>query len=774
MNELIIWENQTERYEVSLNYMPLFDVDVMQSSQMSMQKLFKTDNKSIDVLDIEFNKKIKKAERDDYLASIASGLIAAAFDQFAVGKTNLEHIKDLDKKELFELVKSMLVLGEFNQQKINVLENEFNKSLDHLASKINKASNYKALIKDFSHSLSIKGLVYSIISKLIGYTFGLGEDGKLAFTPIDDAEKNEGRSYKQRIIAGFVSWLVFNAGEYAKNGKFAEEKADILRFKKGFAYVKSVIKEIADSHLFKDKKIDQFEIYDKIMDKVTDIDKDVDDSFDMKKIMSKQILPVVLNKCLVRIWCFIKLLVSEIKERNVKSIEGLDFININIFSDTNKRVISRMDLVSSGVFGAIDGVEAIAYATKKAAETEGDEKEKLIAGVYAYLSSINLANAFNLVTVVKNDGQYLLEDVQQYINENTVAKLAADEKAREIEKKLYIDYVGLNNVETRILYSLQLQLINEDIDKTKDSETQITKNEWKKLWVEQSKKAVEINRLFDEDPEKTYAMLKTHAATAGDKSWLYKIALELLLFKPYYQLDEDEKKYKKLKTVDGSYIKTVFCNNQDIITEKDIDNLNKTYKKSFNLLEKKNEKTAAGVAGAVAVTAAASVAAFTFAPAIAVALAGSAFSGLSGAALTSASLAFFGGGAIAAGGFGMAGGAIVIAGGGALVGLGTSGAALASLSLLSSPSFTQKDYAKLITTVEYILDKKCNLIKEIELIKKETDHALEQFKFELSVIKNAQIIENKKEYNYLVSNLEKSISIVERAKDYLNSKYSKD
>ena len=55
MNELTIWQNQEDRQEVSLNYMPLFDANEMQSSQISMQKLFKTDNKSIDVLDIEFN-----------------------------------------------------------------------------------------------------------------------------------------------------------------------------------------------------------------------------------------------------------------------------------------------------------------------------------------------------------------------------------------------------------------------------------------------------------------------------------------------------------------------------------------------------------------------------------------------------------------------------------------------------------------------------------------------------------------------------------------------
>ena len=73
---------------------------------------------------------------------------------------------------------------------------------------------------------------------------------------------------------------------------------------------------------------------------------------------------------------------------------------------------------------------------------------------------------------------------------------------------------------------------------------------------------------------------------------------------------------------------------------------------------------AAGVTVATVTTAGA------LAPAIAVALVGSNFAGLSGAALTSACLAYLGGGAIAIGGAGMAGGTIAIVGGGAVLGLG--------------------------------------------------------------------------------------------------------
>ena len=78
--------------------------------------------------------------------------------------------------------------------------------------------------------------------------------------------------------------------------------------------------------------------------------------------------------------------------------------------------------------------------------------------------------------------------------------------------------------------------------------------------------------------------------------------------------------------------------------------------------------TTVGITGAVASLAV--LTAGMFAPAIAVALVGSNFAGLSGGALTSACLAYIGGGAIAAGGLGMAGGTMAIVGGGAILGLG--------------------------------------------------------------------------------------------------------
>lgn len=93
-----------------------------------------------------------------------------------------------------------------------------------------------------------------------------------------------------------------------------------------------------------------------------------------------------------------------------------------------------------------------------------------------------------------------------------------------------------------------------------------------------------------------------------------------------------------------------------------------------------------------------------FAPAIATALVGSNFAGLSGAALTSACLAYLGGGAIAAGGLGMAGGTMAIVGGGAVLGLGVGvgvGGAVGAAGILGKKD-TILQSAKLMVSVREI------------------------------------------------------------------------
>ncbi len=789
MYELTIWQNEYEKYEVATNYLTVTSEGLSVNSQFGTNVLFNDGKKGISVFDVSFDSKVKTADRQDYRFAILSGAIAAAFDQYAVGRTDLSKIKDFDKKELFSLAKNVLKFYEFADNSINDLQNKYEEGLDFAEGMINKAPRYKELAKDFSNSFSIKGLFFALFAATTGFAVGQNENGVLALTEEKNKEMLKDKNIFQKIELGFIFWIFEQAEQYNRTGKFEEEINDLVVGKNILQRLREIVKELASSKLFKDKTLDKTEIYRIVSTKVSEDTKDVSEELENLSLtgqLTKQIIPVLVNKCFVRTYLFLKLLTHDLKEKNVKSLDGLSLLNISVSAASNKRVLARMDTVSSGVFLAFDGTEALYYASKeakKAAEmaavlTPGDEKVRaaaavaagIRAGVFAYASSINVANVFNFVAVVKADSQYLIEDVKDFLDKNTIAGQKALEEANKQNQKLIIDATKLTKVETKILYSLKLDLIKYDIQNTKDSETQVDKNKWKDAWIEFSEKATDINKLFYDDQEKVYAQLKTKIVNEGDIDWVYRIVLELMRFNLYTPLDEeDHKKYSKLKPTKQSYLENVFCQNQNFVPYKEIEEMEKQFKKYYGAIGGSAENMAKGALGALLVTVLTGFAAFTFAPAIAVALLGGsgAFAGLSGAALTSAALAAFGGGAIAAGGLGMAGGTIVIAGGGALLGLGASGATLASLMVLSSSALVQEDYAKLLTNCDYILLKKYSKTREVIAIQKQVEASIKDYEIQLELIKNSDGFDNKTAQKKLIKEMEKSLDVVEKSNKIL-------
>lgn len=85
-----------------------------------------------------------------------------------------------------------------------------------------------------------------------------------------------------------------------------------------------------------------------------------------------------------------------------------------------------------------------------------------------------------------------------------------------------------------------------------------------------------------------------------------------------------------------------------------------------------------------------------FAPAIAVSLFGSEFTGLYGVALTNATLAYIGGGAIVTGGAGILGGQSIIAGGGAILGLAGGGLTTSAVTISKTFDNTRRESCELL------------------------------------------------------------------------------
>lgn len=677
-----------------------------------------------DIIDVEFLSAVKKVDRVDTLVAATSGFMAFLLDQILVRK----HIKEEDIDDV-EIIKVLpLVLRQYSDKNKDI-DKEIDEYISNWEHKIHDAYKYKDLVFDFCEDLSFSGLFIKVIEYCFDLSIGLDEKSGLVIKKEKHDLKTDSIVEKAQIAV--VDWFVDQAYQYKKGGKC----------KKEFAQIEKIVKDIKKI-AFKDNKFDREQLKEWFHNRVLNEKKKLNrlDDFAVQSISVKA------NIIFVHSYVHIRDFIQQVNEHNVESLEGLNIIDFDKLN--NEAVIRRMDTVSTSVFTALN----VGVAGAKAIKLE----KNLLQKIYVFAVNINIPNVIRLVSVVSADFDYIKEDIDQLVHKSKVIEI---KKHKDIPLESLERCFTMNKIETRILYSLELQMIEEDVQRTKDNKEQLLKNEWKKKWMEVTEQSLLQNKVFEKDSLKTYAAINTYAASQDNLLWLYNIAMELSMFKPYFKIEE---KGKKLKLSYTKYIEEVFCNAQNYISYKEIQKIQKSYKDYYNYLENNTLKAVGVAGGAIAVAAATGGLAFVFAPQIAVAIFGGAFPTLHGAALVSASLAAAGGGSLAAGGFGMAGGAVLIAGGGAVLGLGTSGTAL---SLMMAPKFVQNDYAKLLAKCDCVLLKQLDMKDEVVALQHKIQSDLDEYKFRLKVLEGLENSNDECKQN--IKALKKSIVYTERTNKQL-------
>ena len=690
----------------------------------TLKRLNSDNNDYADFIDVEFSSACKKVDRVDTLVAVTSGFMAFLLDQLLIRK-NIK-VEDIDDIEIIKVLP--LVLRQYSDKNKDI-DKEIDEYIANWEHKIQDAYKYKNLVFDFCEDLSFSGLLIKVIEYCFNLNIGLDKDSGLVIKRVKHDLKTD--SIVEKAQMAVVDWFVDQAYQYKKGGKC----------KKEFAQIEKIVKDIKKI-AFRDNKFDREQLKGWFHNRVLAEKKKLNglDDFVIQNI------PVKANIIFVHSYVHIRNFIQQVNEHNVVSLEGLNIIDFNKLD--NEAVIRRMDTISTSVFAAFN----VGVAGAKAIKLEKDPLQKL----YVFAININIPNVIRLVSVVRADADYIKEDIDQLVHKSKVVEI---KKHKDIPLESLERCFTMNKIETRILYSLELQMIDEDIQRTKDNKEQLLKNEWKKKWIEVTEQSLQQNKVFEKDPLKTYAALETYAASQDNLLWLYNIAVELSMFKPYFKFEEKEKKMKLSYT---KYVEEVFCKSQQYISYKEIQKIQKSYKDYYNYLENNTLKAVGVAGGAIAVAAATGGLAFVFAPQIAVAIFGGAFPTLHGAALVSASLAAAGGGSLAAGGFGMAGGAVLIAGGGAVLGLGTSGTAL---SLMMAPKFVQNDYAKLLAKCDCVLLKQLDMKDEVVALQHKIQSDLDEYKLRLKVLEGLQNPNDECKQN--IKALKKSIVYTERTNKQL-------
>lgn len=686
-------------------------------------------DKMIYDLDAQIDLLSSQADGLDYMVAAASGVLCAALDILWVGEFNLEHGRNIasDGVDSFvtKVAKAFGCKSDDVQGAVEFLEDKFPLASDGNTPGFGGGLQHH--LRDFAHHPTIVGLIFSLLTQFTYKSYGTDKEGK--FIVLDVPEKSRvfiGKDTPQKILYGSIIWFFHLVSDMAGSGGTAGSSGGT-----GIpGPLLSLAKELSVLPIFKNMKVGDNSLSLMISklfngtllaqhDENGKIIKDTVLKFDLRGELGvavelgKQAVPVIANECIVRGFYFLRRFAMEIRRVEPKSIINLKQISWSAVRPGKNPTISRMLTIATGVFTTIDIGEAV--ATQK------------------YWLGINYVGVGRFALAIGQDVSWCLKarkvkevrEVYENLKRNTYTR--EDQNIYErIGKDMDFDKLGLTLEQTEILYNLEFFKTLNDAQVTKiplnTSKIQQLKLEWLNDWKSYISAGFSS---FTQNPDAEMhwyskeELIKHIEENDPYGTWFRLVILEVMLFEPYYPLgivkdkkgnDVPDPKFKDLQgpingyksSAGDTFLESFFTG--AYYQKGFVKRLRKCYGSVLRELNEVLKTALTSLAVAAGITIVAVFTAGAFAPAIAVALVGSNFAGLSGAALTSACLAYLGGGAIAIGGAGMAGGTIAIVGGGAALGLGVGagvGGAVGAVSL-SGKKGTILQSAKLIVSVREI------------------------------------------------------------------------
>ncbi|MCR4813935.1 MAG: hypothetical protein K5879_03820 [Lachnospiraceae bacterium] len=721
-NSLDNWIGKSDDIEISYEVYrkkDSYEIDTIQVNHNVPSTFVLPSGNFRDVVDAKWDDRVDRADRIDYLIAVSCGTIAGLIDSFFVGEFSLSKANAWGKDTINKLVIKVAKVNGFSgkdlQSAIRFLEKTFPFASDSLTAKFGGGLQHH--LRDFSHHFSLGGFLCSLFTQFTGKVIGTDTAGSLIIEKLTDTSLI-GKNIEEKILFGTIRWVFHLASDMAGSNQTFGNGTGIP------GPIMSAIKRLSTLPIFKDKLINEVEFHTwvsklfngtllakrnasgKIIEKIP---------FDLRTEMGiliqtgKQLVPVIINECLVRGAYFLRRLFMWVDSHEIKSIRDFGKIKPEEVLPFNNHSIRRMVTVSSGVFCAIDMTDAAIRAAIKS----GGSVAKFMKEFFV---RINVAGVGRFVIACSLDFGTILEEERQ--------------KEQEFEKKIFnVKAFSLTYEQTQVLYSIQRIIVLHDAGNTSNANDKKLKKEWLKEWEQKVLEGCYVAKEHRSEfflPD--YALINK-ISRLGLGPWFYSVMIEAIYFKPYSNLTNDEKwkKYKKLR-LKKDYIKEVFVERQTYFTEKDVREIKHEFRRASGIVTGTKKAMIITAAGTVAIACVTGGIALIFAPEIAAGLVGG--EGLYGAALYSHSLAVLGGGSLAAGGLGMAGGTFVVTSGGALVGLlGGSGVSTASrLAILSNAGFIRMECCKLIAYCRAVLAKRYSDLESVKGIKEALSENYEEIK----------------------------------------------
>lgn len=718
---------------------------------------------SNEFVDAEFEASVSEKDHSYYTVAVASGVLTGVFSQLKLSEGILKKINEWKDKDWDKYILLAAQMAGYKKSDLKAaksfLKDRFVPFIDEELRREYQEGLDKWINAISSHP-SVAGLVFSAFTQFSGEKYWLGEEG-IEKEPVPEYYAI-GRNAEEKIVYGLLYWI-FNLSI-----DVALSKIPLLEEMKIPKEVSKLLKELFRQPFFekipKDYK-DAEQIYSVWIKQIFENSECKDEdgevqTFDLHEMIESlsnrafsESTPVIINECIVRSFYFLKKLIAEVKEKEIKSLNDLKMVDPSHVLPFNNRLISRMILISSGCFVGVNVAGATLMAIAKGKKGKEEFAEALLAEVC-------IAGVGRFLFACIADSKYWLDDIKVFFQRKdkrrTVDETKEAEKiAEDMVSNDAFKVLSLNTAQAMVLYSLEALVVLKDIEHTEKESEKLAKERWLDAWKARILSGIGIDLLdiVARNEKEIYKFLCSIDQTEENLRGFYLLTMELVVFKPYYPLGiADDSIFKKLHCEEYNYIDDQFSRKQTIVSQAEIEAFRTSYKKYKGLVSgnKQSSFIAAGVAGAAAVLTGGL--AFAFAPGIAALIAGEAVVGLHGAALTSASLAFVGGGSLAAGGLGMAGGTAIITGGGALLGVAGSGSAsMAVLLSRTSCEYWIRQTTKLLTLCKCVLKDCLNDTESIRGLIVEINHTIKKVEMNIKELEaeecslDKEVIKNSKD-----------------------------
>lgn len=650
----------------------------------------------------DFDDTIDINEHIFYKAAAASGFLTGCMDSFGLTDSILKELKGWDERN-----KGWRKLVIAAAKVCGYKKSDFKEAVIYLLNRTGSGYIKRGIPDELALSPNASGLMFSVIIQFIEARISLDKSGKIGLYPLPDYYA-VGKNDAQKVLYGVLYWIFHVTIKAARNtGRqllqdIPEEYRELIE-----AFIELLISEglpssdIEYEMIFSDFLRTQFE--------ESNVFQDEDDK-DTRKYQN-QVQSVILNEFITRGFYSAIMICQILRTEPVDSVEEMQSKYLQQIIPFNNRIVTRMCLISSGVFVSVN----VIGATLKALKNVFVKDRKIFQ---SFVAEINIPGIIRLTYAIAEEASCWGRDIKVFFSRKNNKKYEApnmDEIREEYNRVL--GKIMLSAEHVQLLLSLANFATEADIHKTNNADEINQKTKWHRLWKQGLCNSFNVSEeeLFINDEVDIYKKFLELDYSKEDKSWFYALTVKMALFKPYTPLNTDEDKaFSKLKRK-YDYAIDQFARKQTIIKESTITDIRNDYERYKKIISGASFNKPAALGAMAVLTLASGGTALAFAPEIAVALVGGSFAGLNGAALTSASLAFLGGGSLAAGGFGMAGGTAVIAGGGALLGLTGSGAVSAFAAMgMSSTEAWDDNMVNILTYADAIYIEELSERKEVE------------------------------------------------------------